>query len=186
MYIGNSSRGARSHRRDLCRQKPHTGDEGLPAIRDDAVRDRRAVHHVCVCATSAWYQGGILRLRERPVWGLWECSGCQQRVSFFFGGRKTITGRLGFRRAHHQIWCSMCRINHPRHPAYKAWSGFAREEAIMVLRRFYITENVNGTHFTIHVRVFMSLHNRVLAPAPKSKANRLLKTEIPPEKKPPT
>ena len=37
-----------------------------------------------------------------------------------------------------------CRVPHPKHPPYKALSGFGREDAIMVLRRFYITENVNG------------------------------------------
>ncbi|KZT12674.1 cytidine deaminase-like protein [Laetiporus sulphureus 93-53] len=52
------------------------------------------------------------------------------------------------------------QLPHPKHPSYKATSGYLREEAIMVLRRFYITENVN-------------------APVPKSKANRILKTEIP-------
>ncbi|KAI0922056.1 hypothetical protein AcW1_004132 [Taiwanofungus camphoratus] len=51
-------------------------------------------------------------------------------------------------------------LKHPRHPAYKATGGYLREEAIMILRRFYVTENTN-------------------APAPKSKANRVLKTDIP-------
>ncbi|KAK7027347.1 tRNA(adenine34) deaminase [Paramarasmius palmivorus] len=50
-------------------------------------------------------------------------------------------------------------LPHPVHPPYKATGGFCREEAIMILRRFYITENTN-------------------APVPKSKANRVLKTEI--------
>ncbi|PPQ81076.1 hypothetical protein CVT25_014539 [Psilocybe cyanescens] len=50
-------------------------------------------------------------------------------------------------------------LPHPTHPSYSAKGGFCREEAIMILRRFYITENVN-------------------APVPKSKANRVLKTEI--------
>jgi hypothetical protein len=36
------------------------------------------------------------------------------------------------------------RLPHPKHPAYKATGGYLREEAIMVLRRFYITENTNG------------------------------------------
>lgn len=36
------------------------------------------------------------------------------------------------------------RVSHPTHPAYKAVSGYYRDEAIMILRRFYITENVNG------------------------------------------
>ncbi|KAF7982327.1 hypothetical protein HWV62_29028 [Athelia sp. TMB] len=50
-------------------------------------------------------------------------------------------------------------LSHPKHPAYPATGGYCREEAILVLRRFYITENTN-------------------APVPKSKANRILKTEI--------
>ncbi|KAF9257773.1 cytidine deaminase-like protein [Marasmius fiardii PR-910] len=50
-------------------------------------------------------------------------------------------------------------LHHPIHPLYDATGGFRREEAIMILRRFYITENTN-------------------APVPKSKANRILKTEI--------
>jgi len=54
-------------------------------------------------------------------------------------------------------------IEHPFHPPYKATSGLCREEAIMVLRRFYMTENAN-------------------APVPKSKAKRILKTEVLPSK----
>lgn len=46
-------------------------------------------------------------------------------------------------------------------PGYEAVGGYYREEAIMLLRRFYLTENVN-------------------APNPKSKARRVLKTEIQP------
>ncbi|KXN84218.1 tRNA-specific adenosine deaminase subunit tad2 [Leucoagaricus sp. SymC.cos] len=48
---------------------------------------------------------------------------------------------------------------HPLHPPYKATGGYFNDEAIMILRRFYITENTN-------------------APVPKSKANRVLKREI--------
>ena len=36
------------------------------------------------------------------------------------------------------------RLPHPKHAPYEATSGYLREEAIMVLRRFYITENTNG------------------------------------------
>ncbi|KAK2462289.1 hypothetical protein APHAL10511_005595 [Amanita phalloides] len=50
-------------------------------------------------------------------------------------------------------------LPHPSHPPYKARGGYCRDEAIIILRRFYITENAN-------------------APVPKSKANRILKTEI--------
>ncbi|KAL1701066.1 cytidine deaminase-like protein [Schizophyllum commune] len=52
-------------------------------------------------------------------------------------------------------------VSHPKHPAYRAHPGYLREEAIMILRRFYVTENTN-------------------APNPRSKANRVLKTDIPP------
>ncbi|KAJ7477225.1 cytidine deaminase-like protein [Mycena galericulata] len=51
------------------------------------------------------------------------------------------------------------KIEHPSHPPYRATGGYSREAAILILRRFYVTENSN-------------------APAPKSKANRVLKTEI--------
>ncbi|KAJ7283289.1 cytidine deaminase-like protein [Mycena rebaudengoi] len=54
------------------------------------------------------------------------------------------------------------KIEHPSHAPYKANGGYLREEAILILRRFYVTENSN-------------------APAPKSKANRILKTEILPK-----
>lgn len=36
------------------------------------------------------------------------------------------------------------RLDHPKHAPYEAVGGYLREEAIMVLRRFYITENTNG------------------------------------------
>ncbi|KAK4702504.1 tRNA-specific adenosine deaminase 2, partial [Phenoliferia sp. Uapishka_3] len=44
-------------------------------------------------------------------------------------------------------------------PPYVAEGGYRRESAIMLLRRFYVTENIN-------------------APKPKSKVNRVLKFEI--------
>ncbi|KAN0066219.1 hypothetical protein ACQY0O_000313 [Thecaphora frezii] len=46
-------------------------------------------------------------------------------------------------------------------PGYESVGGYYRDEAIMMLRRFYITENAN-------------------APKPQSKARRVLKTEIQP------
>lgn len=52
-------------------------------------------------------------------------------------------------------------VVHPKHPGYQAHGGYLRDEAIMILRKFYVTENKN-------------------APVPKNKANRVLKTEISP------
>lgn len=36
------------------------------------------------------------------------------------------------------------RLEHPEHPEYKATGGYCKEDAIMILRRFYLTENTNG------------------------------------------
>lgn len=38
----------------------------------------------------------------------------------------------------------LVRLGHPEHPEYKATGGYCREDAIMILRRFYVTENTNG------------------------------------------
>ena len=38
------------------------------------------------------------------------------------------------------------RLPHPKHGGYDAHSGILRDEAIMILRRFYITENTNGEY----------------------------------------
>ena len=35
-------------------------------------------------------------------------------------------------------------LPHPKHPGYRAHGGYLRDEAIMILRRFYITENTTG------------------------------------------
>lgn len=44
----------------------------------------------------------------------------------------------------HPLTLPYNRLKHPSHPPYKATGGYCREEAIMILRRFYITENSNG------------------------------------------
>lgn len=64
---GYMARRARSNRRDPRRQDSDALRARTPALRDDALRDRRAVHHVCICASPDGDQGGLLRVRERPV-----------------------------------------------------------------------------------------------------------------------
>ena len=54
-----------------------------------------------------------------------------------------------------------------------AVGGYRREEAIMLLRRFYVTENAHG-QFDFPQR-FQDCLPPVTAPKPKSKANRVLK-----------
>ena len=63
-------------------------------------------------------------------------------------------------------------------PPYPVYGGLFREEAIMLLRRFYVQENEKGA-----LRFFMSTIPSVTdvyvtAPEPKPKKNRELKTEI--------
>lgn len=69
------------------------------------------------------------------------------------------------------------------HPPFVAEGGYYREEAIMLLRRFYMSENQNGMmHLTSYIRGDMTggawlMHQ---APNPKKKTSRVLKTDIPP------
>ena len=73
------------------------------------------------------------------------------------------------------------RLPHPKHKGYEAHGGYLRDEAIMILRRFYITENTNGKSLSFAVALSLRTAHSSLstAPVPKSKANRVLKTEIP-------
>lgn len=43
-------------------------------------------------------------------------------------------------------------VRHPVHPSYLATGGYLREEAIMILRRFYVTENTNGISCFLLIR----------------------------------
>jgi len=78
-------------------------------------------------------------------------------VQVFFGCENDRFGGCG------SVMAAHAKDFHPVHPEFLARAGFRRDEAIMLLRRFYLTENVN-------------------APVPKSKASRVLKTEIAPPK----
>jgi len=86
----------------------------------------------CIMCASALRQMGI----REVIYG---CANDR------FGGCGSVLG------VHH--------MSHPKHPPYTAIGGYYREDAILALRRFYITENTN-------------------APVPKSKANRVLKIGI--------
>lgn len=55
----------------------------------------------------------------------------------------------------------------PFSPTYESIGGYLREDAIMILRQFYMTENTKG--------MLLSTNS---APKPKAKARRVLKTEI--------
>jgi tRNA-specific adenosine deaminase 2 len=72
----------------------------------------------------------------------------------------------------------LLRLPHPSHPSYCVSGGYLREEAILILRRFYITENTNGSskfieQFAMHSFLFPT------APIPRSKVNRVLKMVVP-------
>lgn len=63
-----------------------------------------------------------------------------------FGGCGSVLGvnkryALKYSRTCTDMWIS---LEHPKHPPFNATDGHCREEAIMILRRFYVTENTNG------------------------------------------
>lgn len=61
--------------------------------------------------------------------------------------------------------------------AYEASGGFFRDEAIMLLRRFYVQENEKGKHYPLDLGLILIFQP---APEPKSKKGRELKTSISP------
>lgn len=83
-------------------------------------------------------------------------------------------------------------------PPYKIYGGIFREEAIMLLRRFYVQENEKGVFCLplpsspypwipplprvsfVRVDKQRAILTYMLAPEPKQKKNRELKTEIMP------
>lgn len=60
---------------------------------------------------------------------------------------------------------------------YPVYGGLFREEAIMLLRRFYVQENEKGELDRIHVHP-LSLTFTSAAPMPQRKKHRELKTDI--------
>lgn len=60
--------------------------------------------------------------------------------------------------------------------SYPVYGGLFREEAIMLLRRFYVQENEKGMYQSFARRDRCA--NVGIAPDPKPKKNRELKTEI--------
>jgi hypothetical protein len=69
----------RSHRDTNSRSK----SKSIPAIGNDAIRHRGALHHVRLRPPTARYPGSLLWVRERPIRGVRECLGRQRRVRVF-------------------------------------------------------------------------------------------------------
>lgn len=64
-------------------------------------------------------------------------------------------------------------------PPYPVYGGLFREEAIMLLRKFYVQENNKGESIETSGTCFPRfMTDARLAPDPKPKKNRELKTEI--------
>jgi tRNA-specific adenosine deaminase 2 len=91
----------------------------------------------CIMCASALRQMGIKRVFY----------GCANER---FGGCGSVLGvnkRYTYLiRTLHSCLDELCSLSHPKHPPFDATDGYCREEAIMILRRFYITENTNGTY----------------------------------------
>ncbi|KAL6957714.1 hypothetical protein U1Q18_051465 [Sarracenia purpurea var. burkii] len=113
--------------------RPHDGPPGDNVLHETTLY---VTVEPCIMCGAALRQAGI----KRVVFG----AGNER-----FGGNGSVLG------IHDDTELSL------NSPGYEAVGGYYREEAIMLLRRFYLTENVN-------------------APNPKSKARRVLKTEIQP------
>lgn len=63
-------------------------------------------------------------------------------------------------------------------PAYPAYGGIFREEAILLLRRFYVQENEKGGYISSHMLMGLLGAKTRTAPEPKTKKNRELKLDI--------
>jgi tRNA-specific adenosine deaminase 2 len=90
----------------------------------------------CIMCASALRQLGIKEVFygcENERFG-----GCRGVISV----NNEYVRRNSFHR--YSIHLVSVRLPHPVHPPYKATGGYCREEAIMILRRFYISENMNG------------------------------------------
>ena len=72
-----------------------------------------------------------------------------------------------------QLTCNSPSIDRP----YPSYGGLFQKEAIMLLRRFYVQENSNG-NYVLHTNKISSIANSSLAPNPRPKRNRELKTEF--------
>ncbi|TDL29151.1 cytidine deaminase-like protein [Rickenella mellea] len=137
---------ARNRTNELRNATRHAELEAIDSILSDPLLTPQQIQHPlsetilyvtvepCIMCASALRQTGIKEV----------FFGCENER---FGGCGSV---LGVNQ----------ELSHPNHPSYPAVGGYGREAAIMLLRRFYMTENQN-------------------APVPKLKANRVLKTEIP-------
>jgi tRNA-specific adenosine deaminase 2 len=74
------------------------------------------------------------------------------------------------------------RLDTSQSKGYPSEGGYFHEEAILLLRKFYIRENKHGKWQVIMMRGFKLIIS-ILAPVPRKKSNRVLKTEIIPMNK---
>jgi hypothetical protein len=144
IYTGNTARRAgitRSYHTDSA--DPHT------IIRCHPLRDGRALCDVCQRSASGRNRQGVLRLRKRAFRWLRQRFGRQHHVSLALFGLsaclRCLTG-VG------DVSSDMI----PTQKGFPAYGGYYREEAILALRRFYITSNTNGR--SGRTCVFLSWH----------------------------
>jgi hypothetical protein len=80
---GHQTCRARGYRQHSVKPAPTSrpSGNGISTMRHDTVCDCRTVHNVRIGVATTWHQRGLLRVLKRAIWRLWECSGCEQRVS---------------------------------------------------------------------------------------------------------
>lgn len=101
----------------------------------------RTVHHVCFHVAAVWHQVRVLWVLERQVWRN--------------GRRVEHTFRVSLSSVHSAVAHRI--LSASIDPPYPAYGGLFREEAIMLLRRFYVQENEKGK-FAACVTGFKVLH----------------------------
>lgn len=64
-------------------------------------------------------------------------------------------------------------------PPYPVHGGLFRQDAIMLLRRFYIRENEKGIQLKLSAVYIRRTTHFEIAPEPRPKKNRVLKVDLP-------
>jgi len=81
------------------------------------------MYYVCECSSSTWDQERLLWLCKWTIWRVWICIKCESNVPL-------LTIMYWFR--------------DDGELAFQTYPGIYREEAIMLLRDFYMQENQHG------------------------------------------
>lgn len=97
---------------------------------------RRALRYVRIGVTTSRHWKSVLWRREWEIWRMRKCTGCERYV-----------GTLPESNLSPAVFANncYCRPRIKSSLSYEALGGYYRTEAIMLLRKFYLIQNSNGT-----------------------------------------